>query len=80
MITLRDVTLRRSIRLLCSAARCTIPPRRKIGVSGANRCGKWSLVGAQRAELETERACCETRRLEPSGAPGATATGAVGGP
>ncbi len=55
MITVRDVELRRGSRLLLDGAELTIHPGQKVGLVGANGCGKTSLFALLRGALSTER-------------------------
>ncbi len=55
MIYLQDITLRRGAEPLLAGASATIQPGRKIGLIGANGCGKSSLLALLRWDLATDR-------------------------
>ncbi len=55
MITLRDVELRRGVRLLLDGAELTIHHGQKVGLVGANGCGKTSLFALLRGALSADR-------------------------
>jgi ATP-binding cassette subfamily F protein 3 len=54
MLTFTDVSLRRGPRLLFAGASFTIHTGHKVGVTGANGCGKSSLFGLIRDELHAD--------------------------
>jgi ATP-binding cassette subfamily F protein 3 len=54
MLQLRELTLRRGTRLLLEGASLTVYPGQKIGVVGANGCGKSSLFALIRGELHPD--------------------------
>jgi ATP-binding cassette subfamily F protein 3 len=54
MIELKDLTLRRGGRLLLEHANVRIQPGQRVGVIGANGCGKSSLFGLLRGELHAD--------------------------
>jgi ATP-binding cassette subfamily F protein 3 len=54
MITLRQVTLQRGDKRLLERVDLTIVPRQKVGITGANGCGKSSLLALIRGELHAE--------------------------
>jgi len=54
MLTFSDVSLRRGPRLLFEQASFTIHAGNKVGITGANGCGKSSLFGLIRDELHTD--------------------------
>ncbi len=55
MITVRDVELRRGTRLLLDGAELTVHPGQKVGLVGANGCGKTSLFALLRGTLAADR-------------------------
>lgn len=55
MITVRDVELRRGTRLLLDGAELTIHAGQKVGLVGANGCGKTSLFALLRGALSPDR-------------------------
>ncbi|MBI3147925.1 MAG: ATP-binding cassette domain-containing protein [Betaproteobacteria bacterium] len=54
MIRLSQLTLRRGTRVLLSEASLAVAPKKKIGLIGANGCGKSSLLAVLRGELLAE--------------------------
>jgi ATP-binding cassette subfamily F protein 3 len=54
MLQLRDLTLRRGARVLVEGADLTVYPGQKVGVVGANGCGKSSLFALIRGELSPD--------------------------
>jgi len=54
MITLRDVTLRRGVKVVLQGASVTLNPGEKIGLVGRNGAGKSSLFLALSGRLETD--------------------------
>jgi ATP-binding cassette subfamily F protein 3 len=54
MITLRQVTLQRGDKRLLEQVDLTIVSRQKVGITGANGCGKSSLLALIRGELHAE--------------------------
>ena len=54
MLTFSDVSLRRGPRLLFAEASFTIHAGHKVGITGANGCGKSSLFGLIRDELHAD--------------------------
>jgi ATP-binding cassette subfamily F protein 3 len=54
MLTFSDVSLRRGPRLLFAEASFTIHAGHKVGITGANGCGKSSLFGLMRDELHAD--------------------------
>jgi len=54
MLTFTDVSLRRGPRLLFEQASFTIHAGNKVGITGANGCGKSSLFALIRDELHTD--------------------------
>lgn len=54
MIQLQDVTLRRGTRVLVHDLTALIPSRSRVGIAGANGCGKSSLLAAIRGEIEPD--------------------------
>jgi ATP-binding cassette subfamily F protein 3 len=54
MITLRQVVLQRGDKRLLERVDLTIVPRQKVGITGANGCGKSSLLALIRGELHAE--------------------------
>jgi len=54
MLSLNSVTLRRGTRLLFSDASAAIHPGQKVGVTGANGCGKSSLFALIRGALQAD--------------------------
>ena len=54
MITLRDVTLRRGVRVVLEGAQVTLNPGEKIGLVGRNGAGKSSLFAALAGRLEAD--------------------------
>lgn len=55
MILVRDVELRRGSRVLLDGAELTINPGQKVGLVGANGCGKTSLFALLRGVLSPDR-------------------------
>ena len=51
MIRISQLTLARGTRVLLREASASIPPKKKVGLIGANGCGKSSLFAALRGEL-----------------------------
>ncbi len=64
MIILRKLTLQRGGKALLEEADLTIHGGQKIGVSGANGCGKSTLFAALRGEIDPDRGELEMPRLE----------------
>ena len=54
MLQITDLSLRRGPRLLLSGASLTIYPGQKVGLVGANGCGKSSLFALLRGELHAD--------------------------
>ncbi|MDX1824750.1 MAG: ATP-binding cassette domain-containing protein, partial [Thiohalomonadales bacterium] len=54
MLTFTDVSLRRGARLLFEQASFTIHAGNKVGITGANGCGKSSLFSLLLDELHTD--------------------------
>jgi len=54
MLELKDISLRRGPRLLLERTSLRVPPGRKIGLAGANGCGKSSLFALLRGELPAD--------------------------
>jgi ATP-binding cassette subfamily F protein 3 len=55
MLSFSDLSLRRSATLLFEAADFKIYPRQKLGITGANGCGKSSLFALIRGELSSDQ-------------------------
>ncbi|MEH6583059.1 MAG: ATP-binding cassette domain-containing protein [Halioglobus sp.] len=55
MIILRDISLRRGIKVLLSAANITIQPGQRLALIGANGCGKSSLFALLLGELGADQ-------------------------
>ncbi len=58
MLQLNDLSLRRGTRLLLSGASLTVYPGQKVGLVGANGCGKSSLFALLRGELHADLGDC----------------------
>jgi ATP-binding cassette subfamily F protein 3 len=58
MLQLTDLSLRRGPRLLLAGASLTVYPGQKVGLVGANGCGKSSLFALLRGELHADRGDC----------------------
>ncbi len=58
MLQFTDFSLRRGPRLLIDHANLTIRPRQKVGLTGANGCGKSSLFACIRDELHADSGEC----------------------
>jgi len=58
MLQFTDFSLRRGTRLLIDHAELTIRPRQKVGLTGANGCGKSSLFACIRGELTPDTGDC----------------------
>ncbi len=54
MIIFRDFSLRRGVKLLFDELQLTINPGQKVGIVGANGCGKSSLFAVLRGELSQD--------------------------
>ena len=54
MLQLRNVELRRGTRLLLEDADLTVYPSQKVGLVGANGCGKSSLFALIKGELHPD--------------------------
>lgn len=54
MITLRDITLQRGRKILLQAASLTVHPGQKVGIIGANGCGKSTLFALLRKEMAVD--------------------------
>ena len=54
MLELRDISLRRGPRLLLERTSLRVPPGRKLGLVGANGCGKSSLFALIQGELPAD--------------------------
>jgi ATP-binding cassette, subfamily F, member 3 len=54
MITLKNITLRRSAKVLLNAANLTINPGEKLGLVGRNGAGKSTLFGLLNARDRRE--------------------------
>ncbi len=54
MIIFRDFSLRRGVKLLFDELQLTINPGQKVGIVGANGCGKSSLFSVLRGELSQD--------------------------
>lgn len=54
MIQLQDITLRRGTRVLVRELNALIPARARVGIAGANGCGKSSLLAAIRGDIEPD--------------------------
>jgi ATP-binding cassette subfamily F protein 3 len=55
MITLKNVSLRRGAKVLLDGADLTLYPGARVGVVGANGCGKSSVFSLLRGELQADR-------------------------
>ena len=55
MLSFSDLSLRRSATLLFEAADFKIYPGQKLGITGANGCGKTSLFALIRGELSSDQ-------------------------
>ncbi|MCY4756843.1 ATP-binding cassette domain-containing protein [Pelomonas aquatica] len=55
MITLRDITLRRGVKVVLDAASATLQPGEKIGLVGRNGAGKSSLFALLTGRLSNDR-------------------------
>ena len=55
MLQFRQAAVRRGPRVLFENVDLTIHPGQKVGVVGANGCGKSSLLAVLRGELELDR-------------------------
>lgn len=71
MITLRNVTLRRGIKVLASKVNLAVHAADRIGVVGVNGCGKSTLLaalagehGAEDGEIETQPGLTIARVLQ----------------
>jgi ATP-binding cassette subfamily F protein 3 len=62
MISLRGVSLRRGAKVLLEAAELTLHAGMRVGVVGANGCGKSSLFALLRDELHADRGDVEVPR------------------
>ena len=58
MLQLTDLSLRRGPRLLLAGASLTVYPGQKVGLVGANGCGKSSLFALLRGELHADTGDC----------------------
>ncbi|MCU0834912.1 MAG: ATP-binding cassette domain-containing protein [Chromatiaceae bacterium] len=58
MLQLRDLSLRRGVRLLLQGADLTVYPGQKLGLVGANGCGKSSLFALIRGDLQPDGGDC----------------------
>lgn len=54
MIQLQNITLRRGTRVLIRELTALIPSRARVGIAGANGCGKSSLLAAIRGDIEPD--------------------------
>ncbi len=54
MLKLTQLSLRRGLQLLLQDVSMTIHPRQKVGITGANGCGKSSLFALMNAELHAD--------------------------
>jgi ATP-binding cassette, subfamily F, member 3 len=55
MITLKNISLRRGAKVLLDGAELTLYPGMRVGVVGANGCGKSSVFSMLRGELQADR-------------------------
>ena len=54
MLKLSNLSLRRGVQLLLQDVNITIHPRQKVGITGANGCGKSSLFALINNELHAD--------------------------
>ncbi|WP_153062255.1 ATP-binding cassette domain-containing protein, partial [Escherichia coli] len=62
MITIRDITLRRGVKVVLDGASATLQPGEKIGLVGRNGAGKSSLFALLTGRLSNDRGEVEVPR------------------